>query len=102
MKTPLQTQIDFEEMTKRAEKLNSLAWQLEVLAAERMANTLQLLGTSWTGEAAAWYLGKGQELEEKLQKNSMQLKKIAESLRVVAHTIYQAKEGCSRTRRKER
>lgn len=96
MRTMAQIQLNFDRTMHQAAELSSLAAQLNDLASQRMEETLQTVGRSWTGDAAVQYLGKGRELERKLRKSADQLDRIADAMREAARAAYRAEREALR------
>lgn len=90
VKTLVSIQIDFANTKKQAQKLDTLAGQLDDLANSSLENSLNAIGAAWTGESAEEYLQKGELLEEKLRKSAKNLRAIAEAIRQVAQVTYNA------------
>lgn len=89
-KTLSEIQMDFSRTMSQANELDSLAGQLERIADNHMENTLQGIGKAWTGEVSNQYLQKGRSMSRKIKSNAVQLKKIAEAMRIAARAAYDA------------
>ena len=82
--------MDFSKAIRQANQLEDISRTMKNLGSRRLEDILQSLGQSWTGENAVRYIGKGKQLEEKIEGTSNALANIAQTIRQIAQNVYEA------------
>lgn len=101
MEAESEIRFNFTQALRRAEELEEIAERMGRLAHTELQGSFQNLSSAWKGEAAAAYLKKGSQLEEKILNSAKDLKSTASVIRNVAKRIYDA-EMCAYRLAKER
>lgn len=86
-------EFSFEQARKQADKLEGIATNLNNLSEIKLNETLQGISAVWKGENASAYLGKGAELQERMNRTAKQLQNSAIEIRTVAKRIYDAEKA---------
>lgn len=81
-------EFDFKQANIHANRLEELANSLSGLSNNQLKTTLQGVSTSWKGENASMYIGKGAKLQYEVDQTSRELLAIATQIRQVAKKIY--------------
>ena len=82
--------IDFRDAKAQADKLDDIAYMLEMSVVKQMDNTMQTLAGAWKGENATAFLGKEELLRGQVNKTAGNLRDIADDIRDIAKSIYEA------------
>lgn len=83
-------ELDFIRAMQQAEKIESIASNLNSLANAKFNDTLQTLSSNWKGGSAALYLQKGEQLRENINQTAAALRGIAGEIKAEAKRLRQA------------
>ena len=83
-------EFDFQKAKAQADKLDTIADQLNGLSDHKFGDAMQNLSSNWKGENASLYLDKGGRLQEQMDGTAKELHSIASDIRTIAGRIYAA------------
>lgn len=83
-------QMDYGRAMRQAQQLDEVAAHMKRLADQKLEGIMENLGSGWTGDNSAKYIGKGRQLEERIIGTSHSLAQIAQSIRTIAQNVYEA------------
>lgn len=83
-------QMDFTKANRQARELDGVASKLRSLSGNKMENSLSELAHNWTGDNSAKYIAKGQVLQGNITSTAVALEQVAQAIRDIAETIYDA------------
>ncbi|WP_294499200.1 WXG100 family type VII secretion target [uncultured Gemmiger sp.] len=96
MKNSAQIYFDFQNALSQAEKLEDLADEIDRKVADQMEESAQQLHSAWTGDSANRYIGKENELWDKVKQSARDLRNIAEEIRRIAKRVHDAEMAALR------
>lgn len=88
MATRASIEFDFKQAMAQADKLDSVAGELESLSNNKYNTTLQNISNNWTGDNSKKYLVKGNVLKDKILGSADELATIASDIREIARYVY--------------
>lgn len=80
--------MDYTQAKQRAQELETLADEIKMLASRDITNSLENLSSSWTGDNAALFMSKGEQVRQQISSLAKDLQEVATSIRQTAKTIY--------------
>ncbi len=83
-------EMDFSKAKRQAQELDEVAENLAKLSGTQLENTLEQLGTNWTGDNSVKYIGKGRTLQENITATAGSIHDVASAIREIAEIIYEA------------
>ena len=83
-------EMDFGKAKRQARELDEVAGNLEKLSGTQLEETLNQLGTNWTGDNSLKYIGKGKVLQGNIDKTAQAIRQVAQAIRDSAEAIYEA------------
>jgi len=90
MATRQSIEFDFKKALAQADRIDGVADKLSNLSGRQFGATMQNLSANWKGENASSYLNKGVRLQNKMDGTVNELRNIAEDIRRIARTLYDA------------
>ncbi len=90
MATRQSIEFDFKKALAQADRIDGVADKLSNLSSRQFGATMQNLSANWKGENASGYLNKGVRLQNKMDSTVNELRNIAEDIRRIARTLYDA------------
>lgn len=90
MATRESIQFDLDQARRQADRLDSIAENLDGLGRNKLNNTMQTLSQNWRGANANAYLSKGSNLQREITSSASELHNIASDIRTIAQNIYNA------------
>lgn len=81
---------NYQSALRKADEIDGIAADLMRLSNDTLREIMQVISANWNGESADGYIGKGDQLREKVRVISAELSKIARMLREAARRIYNA------------
>ena len=87
MRSQAEIRLNYERAIRQAERLETLSARMRRMADDDMEGLLGEVYRAWTGESATRYIQKGQRAETNLRTIADNLKKNAESIRLIAEQV---------------
>lgn len=83
-------EMDFEKAKRQARELEEISGNLKNLSQSQFEDTLNLLAQNWTGDNAVKFIGKGETLQTNITTTAEAILDVAQAIREIAETIYEA------------
>lgn len=83
-------ELDFRMAMQQADKIESIALNLNALADTRFGGVMQTVSSNWKGGSAALYLRKGEQLQRNIRQTAAALRGIAGEIRTEAERLRKA------------
>ena len=90
MATRQSIEFDFRQAMAQADRIDTVADNLNNLSARRFEATMQNLSSNWKGENASAYRNKGERLQGKMNTTVNELRNTASDIRKIAKKLYDA------------
>ncbi len=84
MKTAYEIYMDFRKAKAQADRLRSIAKNMNSLADEGVGGSLSSIRSNWTGENADAFLGKGEAIKNKISLTAADINKVADAIMKIA------------------
>ena len=88
--------MNFRSAIRQADRLESVAEQMNSMAQQRFSASIQELSVGWKGENANAYLRKCESLKQKIGETAKQLRGVAADIRSIAQRTYDAEMAALR------
>lgn len=88
--TRAQIIFNYERAMKQADKLDSIAKEVDRLANTSLPNTLGLLRTAWLSDNSPQFCSKVEKVREDIHGEASDIRKAAQSIRTIANAIKKA------------
>ena len=88
MASEYQIRANYNAAIRAAESLESIAKSIESLANSELEGALNALGTSWKGENAERFVGKGKSVKSQIADTASDVRRAASELRSDAQSTY--------------
>ena len=82
--------MDFRQAMLQAQKLDDLADKVNGVSSRELSHAMSTLQSAWRGQSASMFIEKTQTVDRQVQDSARELHEIAESIRRIARTIYNA------------
>ena len=81
---------NYKNALSQADKLDGVAKKLKGISSNDLNNTLSSLDKSWNGDNAWAFIGKGKNIQQKVNASASSINAVADEIRRTAKRIYDA------------
>lgn len=82
--------LDIEAASQKAQELENLATKLENISNTELDEILTNISSAWKGDNATEFVKKGTQLAGKINTSAGQLRRIAQTIRIIAKNLQDA------------
>lgn len=90
MKSKYEIEMNFQDAVNQAQALEEASAGLAKIAGNNIPWALSAIASSWRGENAAAYIGKGEKMSDEIMSLADNLYSVAREIRFTAGAIYKA------------
>lgn len=90
MKTAAEIWIDFKKAADLADKLDSIAGEMDNARDDQFIPYINEVNGAWSGENADNYITKGDGIKLNIESNAKNVRMVAKTIRIIAKNIYDA------------
>lgn len=90
MSTQSEIYFNYNQATRQANELDSIAQQLTKVSGNQLQSTLNSLSNAWKSDSATAYLRKGQKVQGDINTTAKNLRNIASTIRRIAKIVRDA------------
>lgn len=92
-KSIYEIEMNFAKAKRQADDLDNVARKIENMLNNEYEPCMNGISANWKGENANAYIKKGNALKTKIEKSASNLKKVANTIRVIAKNTYDAEKA---------